>query len=229
MMNKVAFSFTLLTVCALIVRGADPEMPRRKVCSIQGKGRVIHDFDTESFKGTFIMYRVNGVVLYNFTAFDEDAKEIEGYLTIRPDLKKTSYFVTGDHYGHGVHEEDVYPLSRYQYSEDFKPVSGMDYYCFMYGLRNAAMLFSPDKKMDLVGEFFDWGSKKRPESLTFLYDEVKQFEHEEVDDLFSLKGSYDDDLAKEAPGAITSKCDSSSIVVAMPLLVVAAVVLSLLF
>ena len=228
-MNKIAFSFALVAIFALIARGADdePKMPRRQVCSIQGKGRVIHKFHTETYKGTFFMYRVNGAAIYNFTAFNDDAKEIQGYLIIRPDLKQSDYDV-GDH---GVYAPIAYPLTEYKYADDFKPVADMDYYCFKYGFHTAAMLFSRDKDMNLIGEWYNWGDDQDPESLTFLYDEVKEFEHNEVDGLFSLKGNPKSDFYKDASTALTSKCDegSSSAAVVTPVLVAvfATVVLSI--
>jgi len=176
------------------------------------------------------MYRVNDCVLYNFTVYNDDAHpdKVEGFFVIRQDLKWSEWQVSyEDPYspGHGLGMEKAFPLSKYSYTDDWKPVPKKDYYCFKCSFKDASMLFTRDKKMDLIGEYYNFGYKNEPESFTFLYDEVKDFEHDEVDDLFSPAYSPQQKIYKNATTALTSLCDAgrSTVLPALVAVIIAAV------
>jgi len=213
-MNRFAVVLAVFTILALIAKGEDPVMPRRKVCSIQGKGKVEYLYRETTYEGAFIMYRVNGAVLYSFNASNDAAQpdKVEGLFIIRKDIKENQFGVrynpVNGSSGHGVSSDDTYPLASYSYNKNWKHIPDGDYYCFLYRHRDAAMLFTPDEKMDLIAEWYLFSSPNYPGEVTFLYDEVKEFEHNEVDDLFSTDLFADERFLTKAATALTSLCDS---------------------
>ena len=231
-MNKGVVALALFTILALVVKGENPELPYRKVCSIQGKGKMTYVWGNKTYDGPFTMFRVNDNVIYNFTVRNDDETpvEVEGYFVIRPDIEWSEWEVEYDHLpDHGLGMERTFPIVSYLYYKDWKPVPKKDYYCFMFGLREAAMLFTPDEKMDLIGEFYDFGDRVDPESFTFLYDEVKDFEHDKADRLFSPSNNPESFVYNASKTALTSLCNTEGASMAIPsfIAVIIAALLSL--
>ena len=154
--------------------------------------------------------------MYNFTGRKSGYRydNIYGYLLLRPDLEQGAR-MTCEKSGstercNGGKLRVYYPLSSYQYSLDFKPVSDLDYHCFYTEFNNkkdAAMLFSKDGNMNLLGEWFTYGSKSYLTTFTFLYDSVQEYVHNTVDHEFSLDGEGTE-WATDAPDALTRLCEN---------------------
>ena len=211
-MNKAVIVLAVFAAVVLVAE-CKPVLPKRRICSIQATGTA--QFITSDFPrtGTVTMKRVNEVVLYEFTdkASSTSTSYNYGFLLLRPDLNEGIYRTCETRGSNtkcqGGSLRTTYPLASYKYSSDFKPVKG-DYECFAYSYNgkenDAAMLFSSDGRMDLIGEWFKFSST----TLTFSYDSVREYEHNVVDNVFSLSGNtYGAEWGSKAQDALTRKCD----------------------
>jgi len=178
----------LVATLLLVVLG-EPKLPKRTLCSIEGSGTATWKAGSDiSRSGSLIMKRVNEYAIYNFT---DSSNNHYGYVLLRPDAS-SGIFKTCEKSGSstrctGGTLKDAIPLSGYSYSDDFKPISGMDYNCFahVYNKKNtAAFMFSKDGMKTLLGEWFDLGGT----TLTFKYSSVSQYQQISPDYTFSLVG-----------------------------------------
>jgi len=203
---KAVFAIGLIAIFALAVEGA-PSLPKSHVCSIKGTGTVTIDhIGEETWEGTVSMTRVNQYAIYEFTTTKKggSGETSEASILIRPDKK------SGDYDNNPLCGCDIelnYYLKDYEYDKNFKPLKGVDdYLSFNYYSGLAGMFFTDDKEKKLIGEYFAFHcghSENTFDKITFVYDKVEFFEHNEVDDLFSPGGWY-----PNATDALTSLCEN---------------------
>jgi len=219
----------LALLVVAVTAESDPTFSVGKVCSIQGTGSVNFKYNGDKYEGTVAMKRVHNTARYDMSVHKEGSSEtVTATALFRPDIGTgEEYFKIYEDNGSGGDLENR--LESFKYDPDFKPVEGKEYYCFSIKVSfvkhpMGAMLFSKDKKMDLIGEWLDFA-----DGITILYDTVEYYEHENVDDTFSLDYPRYPSAKTQATEAITSTCPESASMFAPSLFLVllAALVLAL--
>jgi len=217
-MNKVFIA--CIVVIGILVFDAEgaPILPVKKLCSIQANGTAFWESEYDSHNGTVVVKRVNGVVIYSFTTqkTPSDKAYYFGNILLRPDLEAGAHEFCDYYTPIKRNQEcglsrfnDTFSLKKYKYSSEFNPVPGLECYCFVYYKDNqtAAMLFSADEKMNLIGEWFSL--EEGTENFTFLYNNVEDYEHNTIDDVFSIK-DFTGEFATNASTALTYLCNEDS-------------------
>jgi len=237
-MNKIAV-FAVLAIFVMAVYADDPVLPKKSLCSIQGTGKVTY-FDTyERYSGTVSMKRVNQTAVYNMDLKDDISGKtgIKGTILIRIDLRHTMKKIKGEGINGESDSNKAIYLSNYKYNKDYKPIADKQYHAFTVvdkygGEMEAAMLFSADDKMSLIGEVFYFAQGDN--NVTMVYDEVKDYDHSTVDHVFSIDDFEQYSLAStDAPWALSIACledqdDSASVFFpSFILLILAAIALAI--
>ena len=233
MKSVIIIAFTVFATFFMTVEGEYSEMPMHEICSIQGSGTATFLDDDSFYSGKMTMKRTNGAAIYNFSFQDSQQMDCPAYLLLRPDLRLSIF--SQDYDGGGYHHmssSDYYPLTSYSFADGFKPVPDMKYICYARNVRrgggkDAAMLFSTDNKK-LIGEWFNFSYPDTPTYLTIIYDKVEMFEHDTVDDTFSVDYDDEPEAKKPASEALTSMCTSSLVIPSIIAFLVTMVASSLL-
>jgi len=211
---KTVIAIAIFAAFFIAVKSDDPEMPTFEICSIKGSGTAEFTSGSRVFSGKMTMKRTNGFAIYNFSLEDSDGMEASAYLLLRPDLRKSIFSFESFSITIRSRSSELYRLTSYKYAKDFKPVPDMKYICYAIEDRDgkeAAMLFSTDNKK-LIGEWFNFADDEDREDMTIKYDKVEDFEHDTVDDTFSIDDENYPDAKKPASDALTSMCGSSLII-----------------
>jgi len=231
---RTGFVFGLLCLLILVTHAADPEFPDSVLCSIKATGNITAEFGDEVYVGNGTMKTVNHAAIYEFAAKDVNGTSdpIVFKRLVRPDLTRNgrTYLHYGSDGSSSSRDRDgwVKP-SDFKYKADFKPIPDMEYnafYASVSKIPSMAMLFSKDNKK-LIGEWYQLESGSNQKTVTIIYDTVEYFEHNTVDDTFSMAVRNEPMYSTNCTIALSSECKSSggSTISASMLLVVFVIAL----